>query len=322
MKMLVVGGGSIGARHLRNARDLGLGPLAVVEPDAERRGSVTMECHARGFATLEEGLAWQPDIAVIATPTGLHVPQAIQAAKAGCHLLIEKPLSCAREGIETLAREIEERRLIVLVACNVRFHPGPAAVRALVNEGAVGTVIAARLQTGSYLPSWHGDRDYWESYSASEGQGGAILDCIHEIDLALWFFGPARVAGAAWLPATSLGLTTDGLAEILLRHQSGVLSSIHLNFVQRDSRRCCQIIGTRGTIYWDYGMGRVELVGEDGRLSRSIAQPADWQCNRMYVDELSHFVTCVRERRPTVNPLNGGAAALRIALAAREKGAA
>jgi predicted dehydrogenase len=322
MKMLVVGGGSIGARHLRNARDLGLGPLAVVEPDAERRGSVTTECHARGFATLEDGLAWRPEIAVIATPTGLHVPRAIQAARAGCHLLIEKPLSHAREGIETLAREIEQRRLIVLVACNVRFHPGPAAVKALLNEATIGTVVAARLQTGSYLPSWHPDRDYRQSYSASEGQGGAILDCSHEIDLALWFFGPAEVAGAASIPASSLGLVTDGLAEILLRHQSGVLSSVHLNFVQRDYRRCCQVIGTRGTIYWDYGTGRVDVFGEDGRPSRAVPQPADWDANQMYVDELSHFVACVRERRPTVNPLGGGVAALRIALAAREKGVA
>src|SRR5262249_1989505 len=113
MRVLVVGGGSIGARHLRNARCLGLGPLAFVEPSAERRQEVTADCHSPGFATLEEGLGWQPEIAVIATPTGVHVPQAIQAAKAGCHLLIEKPLSHAKEGIEALAREIEERRLIV-----------------------------------------------------------------------------------------------------------------------------------------------------------------------------------------------------------------
>jgi predicted dehydrogenase len=322
MKVLVVGGGSIGALHLRNARALGLGPLALVEPDSERHRLLTAECHAYGFATLEDGLAWQPEIAFIATPTRLHVPGAIQAAKAGCHLLIEKPLSHAREGIDILAREIEERRLIVLVACNMRFHPGPAAVQALLNEGAIGTVIAARLQTGSYLPRWRPDQDFRQSYSASEGQGGAILDCIHEIDVALWFFGPARVAGAASVPATSLGLTTEGMAEILLRHESGVLSSIHLNFVQRDYRRCCQVIGTHGTIYWDYGLGRVDLFGEDGRLSRSIAQPPDWHCNRMYVDELAHFIECVRERQPTVNPLAGGVAALRIALAAREQGAA
>src|SRR5262249_55131955 len=207
-------------------------------------------------------------------------------------------------------------------ACNLRFHPGPAAVKALLQEEAIGMAFAARLQTGSYLPRWRPAQDFLQSYSASEGQGGAILDCIHEIDLALWFFGPARVVGAAPLPAKPLGLATDGLAEILLRHHSGVLSSVHVNFVQRDYRRCCQIIGTHGTIYWDYGTGRVDLFGEDGRLTRSIEQPADWDCNQMYVDELAHFVSCVRERRPTVNPLSGGVAALRIALAAREQGTA
>ena len=66
----------------------------------------------------------------------------------------------------------------------------------------------------------------------------------------------------------------------------------------------------------------VDLFGKDGRLTRSIEQPADWDCNQMYVDELAHFVRCVRERRPTVNPLSGGVAALRIALSAREQGTA
>ncbi|HMF14580.1 MAG TPA: Gfo/Idh/MocA family oxidoreductase, partial [Gemmataceae bacterium] len=147
-------------------------------------------------------------------------------------------------------------------------------------------------------------------------------DCIHEIDLALWFFGTAHVAGAAFVRATSLGLRTDGLAEILLRHQSGILSSVHLNFVQRDYQRCCQVIGTRGTIYWDYGTNHIGVFGEDGSPDRAIKQPADWDANQMYVDELVHFIACVRERRPTINPLSGGAAALSIALAAREKGAA
>ena len=122
----------------------------------------------------------------------------------------------------------------------MRFHPGPAAVRRLLKDGAIGDLISYRLHTGSYLPLWRPHQDYRQSYSASEETGGAILDCIHELDLALWYAGPAQLIAAKHLPARSIGLQTDGLAEILLQHDIGNrIGSIHLNFIERDYRRSC-----------------------------------------------------------------------------------
>ena len=72
MKALVVGGGSIGRRHLRNLKTLAVGQLAIVERDAQRRRDLTQESDAWGFGDLESGLDWAPDFVVIATPTHLH----------------------------------------------------------------------------------------------------------------------------------------------------------------------------------------------------------------------------------------------------------
>lgn len=273
---------------------------------------------AVGFDTLAQGLHWGPQVVVIASPTHWHVQQALEAAGRGCHLLIEKPLSHCPEGIDALQAQVEQRHLITLVGCNMRFHPGPATVKQLLEQKAIGHVLAARIQSGSYLPRWRPWQDYRTSYSASPEYGGAILDCIHEIDLTLWYFGPAQVVGASRLPATTLGLEADGLAEIVLLHESGMLSSVHLNFVQRDYRRACQIIGSEGTIYWDFQARRVDVFGPDGELARSIPEPAGWQVNQMYVDELTHFLQAVERGTPTINPISGGWAALQIALAAKE----
>jgi predicted dehydrogenase len=111
---------------------------------------------------------------------------------------------------------------------------------------------------------------------------------------------------------------TDGLAELLLLHGAAVLSSVHLNFVQRDYRRCCQIVGTRGSIYWDFSERRVWTFGEDGKLAQTFPEPVDWTVNQMYLDELTHFLGCVRAARPTMNPLAQGRETLALALAARE----
>jgi predicted dehydrogenase len=318
MRLAVLGCGSIGRRHLRNLKTLGYDDLLAFDPAPAVRQEIAAELKipiAQGLAAV-----WQqrPDAVIVAAPTKLHREIALEAARHNCHLLIEKPLSHSLAGIDTLLQEVSARGLITMVGCNMRFHPGPAAIKRLLDEMAIGGVIAARIQTGSYLPSWRPGQDYRQSYSASKEAGGAILDCIHEIDLGLWFFGPARVAGAAWLPAAAIGLDTDGLAEILLQHENGVLSSVHLNFVQRDYRRTCQVIGTEGTIYWDFSDGRVRVLGPGGRMIQEILEPEGWQVNRMYVDELSHFLRCVNERVPTANPVADSLAALQIALAVRQ----
>ena len=184
-------------------------------------------------------------------------------------------------------------------------------------EKAVGEILSARIQVSSYLPRWRPQQDYRQSYSASTEWGGAILDCIHEIDLGLWYFGPAGLVASAQLPARSLGLQTEGLVEMILRHESGVLSSIHLNYMQRDYRRGCQVIGTQGTLYWDFSERCVRLFGEDGNLHTTIPEPDGWETNQMYLEEMKHFLHALATRTPTSNPISGGLAALKIALEAR-----
>jgi predicted dehydrogenase len=320
MRALVVGGGSIGTRHLRNLKTLGIAPLAVVEPDTEQRRELNKNVGVTVLESFEAGLDWGPDLVVIATPSHLHVSQALEAAQKGCQLFIEKPLSYNRDSLPELCEKIDHSRLISLVGCNMRFHPGPANVKRLLEERAIGEVIAARIQIGSYLPRWRPYQDYRQSYSASPEWGGAILDCIHEIDLAIWYFGPAKVLAAAHRPARTIGLETDGLAEIILEHQAGILSNVHLNFVQRDYRRAYQIIGSEGTIYWDFEGHQVCVYGPEGELKQVCPEPEGWQVNQMYLDELQHLLWALENDCETVNPVDKCMAVLEIALVAKDMG--
>jgi predicted dehydrogenase len=267
-------------------------------------------------ATLDELWAWQPDVALVTAPPTSHVDLALAAAERGCHLFIEKPLSHSTAGVDELAAAVARRGVVAMVACNMRFHPGPAQVKALLQAGAVGEVVSARIESGSYLPHWRPHTDYARSYSASTLGGGAILDCIHEIDLALWYFGTGETVAAAAVPARGIGLDVEGLAEILLRHDSGVLSSLHLNFVQRDYRRGCTVVGTEGTIYWDFNTGLERHHRADG-TRRDFPQPATWTVNDMYVGEITHFLHCVETGGAPCCGIDDGLAALRVALAAK-----
>jgi predicted dehydrogenase len=314
--MLVLGCGSIGRRHIANLGALEVGDVRVFDVDRARARAAGMTV----VDDLDAAWAWPPQAVIIATPTASHVELALAAVEHGCHVFIEKPLSHQLAGVRELEHAAARRGVTTLVGCNMRFHFGPATMKRLLDAGAIGDVLAARLQTGSYLPNWHPATNYHRGYSADPDSGGAVLDCIHELDLALWYLGPATLAGACAAPARSLGLETDGVCELVLRHECGAISGVHLNFIQRDYRRTCQLIGTEGTLYWDEEDGRVLRYGPAGQLAEQFAPPHDWGLNQMYIIELAHFLRAAGGVEPSCNPITAAIAPLEIALAARRSG--
>jgi predicted dehydrogenase len=318
MKGLVVGGGSIGKRHLQNLRALGIGELGLVEPEAERRCPISQELNARQFSALEAGLEWSPDFVVIATPSYLHLQQALEAVRRGCDLFVEKPLSHRQEGLAELCAEVESRKRVSLVGCNMRFHPGPSAVKKLLEQGSLGKILFARIHAGSYLPAWRPTTDYRDSYAAREETGGGcILDCIHEIDLARWYLGEVQEVLCIAGHLSSLEIATEDVAALVCRHRSGVISEIHLDYVQRTYERGCQIVGENGSVFWDFRCGQVRWYEASSDRWTNVDQPPNWQLNQMYMEEMRHFLECVRTRQRTTQPILEAVVVMQIVFASK-----
>jgi predicted dehydrogenase len=314
----VVGAGSIGYRHLQNLQQLGVERLLVCDSNRERLARLAAKHpNWKFFTELFDLTAENPEAVLVASPSPFHDNHASQVIASGCALFVEKPASSTLEGITALGQQAKEREIVTLVACNMRFHPGPAKLRQLLNERVIGDLISYRIHSGSYLPAWRPQQDYRQSYSASPESGGAILDCIHELDLAIWYAGPAKLLAAKKLPATTIGLATDGLAEILLQHETGTLGSVHLNFIERDYRRFCICIGTEGTLEWNFQKPEVLQYGRRANEVFRHALPIDWQVNDMYIDEMRHFLDCIADGRPTQNSIVESLPCLQLALQAR-----
>jgi len=318
MQGLVVGGGSIGKRHLQNLKLLGVDSLALVETDPERRAAVASELKIRSFADLTAGLNWPPDFVVVATPTHLHAEQTLSIVEKGLPVFVEKPLSHNAARLQQISDRVERGRLISLVGCNMRFHPGPAQVKDLLKQNRIGRILFARLQAGSYLPSWRPSQDYRANYAAREETGGGcILDCIHEIDLAGWYLGEVQKVLCVCGKLSSLEIATEDVAALVCRHESGALSEIHLDYVQRTYERDCQIVGERGSIFWEFKNQQVRWFDAIGGRWTTFSQPPGWELNQMYVDEMKHFLECVRDERPTVLPIPDAISVMQIAFAAK-----
>jgi predicted dehydrogenase len=318
VRALVIGGGSIGTRHLHNLKALGVTHLALFEPEAQRRNALCEEIGLAGFDGLDRALDWQPDCVMIASPTRHHVEQALEVAGRGYHLFIEKPLSHTEENLHELATQIEQKGLISLVGCNMRFHPGPARVRELLRRGVLGRLLFARLHTGSYLPGWRPGQDYRQSYSAHAAMGGGcLLDCIHEIDLAQWYCGSVEEVFCLAGHLSSLEVDVEDVAALICKHAGGVLSEVHLDYVQQTYERGCHIVGEQGSIFWDFNQGTVRWFEAVQGLWHTFAQPEAWQLNQMYVDELRHFLDCIHTGRQTTLPVSDAVEVMRVVFAAK-----
>lgn len=321
---LVVGAGSIGSRHLRNLRTLGITRLAACDPDAERRKGVAQESGVQTFADLQPALAdFKPSLVFVCTPPVMHVAQARAAVAAGAHVLVEKPLSVDLEGVGALISEAAAGKRQVQVGYNLRFHPGAQRLKRLVEEGAVGRILWAYAEVGQYLPDWRPQQDYRRSYTARRALGGGIiLDASHELDYVTWLLGlPAEVQCMAG-KVSGLEVDVEDCATILLRFREGTRADVHMDFVQRGYNRSCKLAGEQGSVVWDYPANEVRLYRADRdawETERLSCQPGD-----MYLAEVQDFLECVAQGRAPRVDLLQAKRVLEIALAAKraaERGA-
>ena len=318
-RFLVVGCGSIGRRHAKNLRALGVSDMLAFDLRSDRREDVMSTYGIGTVASLEAAWNYDPEVVLVTVPTSLHVAMALEAAFRGCHLFIEKPLSHDLDGVKRLLDTVKQNNLVTLVGCNMRFHPGLSTLKSLLADRAVGNVIAARVEVGQYLPDWRPGEDYRQSYSARREQGGGvILDAIHEIDYIRWLLGEV-VGATCWAGKLSqLEIDTEDVAAILLRFENGTVGEVHLDYIQRVYSRTCQIIGEEGTLYWDYTAGEVRWFSAQTKQWKVCANPNGWEPNQMYLDEMKHFLRCLAGEEKPVLDVFDAARVLGIALAAKE----
>jgi len=315
--VLIAGFGSIGRRHFQNLRALGCSHFVfyrtnrstIADPDTSDWPSTS---------SLEEALSHQPAIAIISNPSAKHLETALAAARDGCHLFIEKPLSHSLEHCHVLAELAQTRRLTTMIGCQFRFHPLLISLREQLRAGRLGEVLGARAEWGEYLPDWHPWEDHRQSYSArADLGGGVVLTLIHPLDYLYWLFGPVHQVQAAIRKVPSLQTAAaDDWAEITLQFTSGVIGQVHLDYVQKPPVHRLVVWGERGRATWDFHAGTLVWEATDG-TSQIESVPAGFERNTMFVDEMRHFLDAVEHQRPTDIPLADGIAVLDVALKAK-----
>jgi predicted dehydrogenase len=313
MRILLAGLGSIGRRHLRNLVALGEQDLILLRTE---KATLEDDSDLEGFPVvtgIEQGLEMEPEAVIVSNPTALHMQVAIPAARAGCHLLIEKPLSDRLEQIEELRMAIAEGGGQILVGFQFRFHPDLLALKTLLEQDQVGRLIFARAHWGEYLPDWHPWEDYHLSYAArSELGGGVVLTLCHPFDYLRWICGEVEQVSGNLAHSGALGIEVEDLAEAVLILQGGALATVHLDYLQKPRTHTLELGGTGGTLKWDEQLEGVRIYRGPAKAWERLGSAPGFTRNDMFLAEMAHFLRVVNNKEAPSCSLQDGIRSLEI----------
>ncbi len=317
LRVLVIGVGSIGERHLRCFAATDRVELAICEVNqslgrqvAERYG-VT-----ENYAELEEALHNPPRAAVVATPAHLHIPMAMRLAEAGTHLLIEKPLSISLNGVDALIQRVRELDLRVAVAYVYRQHPALQAMKSAIDSGRFGKPLQLVATCGQHFPTYR--PAYREIYYANRATGGgAIQDALpHVLNAAEWLLGPIdRLAADAdhlLLP----GVEVEDTVHLIARHGS-VMAAYSLNQHQAPNESTITVVCERGTCRFEFPRHRWMWMTEPDTPWQT-ERFSDLQRDDLFVRQAHAFLDCVERRTEPACSLEEAEQTLRATLALLE----
>lgn len=333
MKILMIGLGSIGQRHLRNIkraygeqaeilayRVRGLKRTFSDSMEILKDVSLEEQYGITSFSDLDEALCQKPDIAFITNITKSHIPCAIKCVKAGCHLFLEKPISDSLEGIDELQRLAKDNGCTVFVGYQNRFHPGIQYLKKRLSENAIGNILSVRSVVGERLTTMHTYEDYKETYMARKDMGGGVLlnQMVHELDYLYYLFGkPVSVYAFGGING-NLGIDVEDNLDAIYQftdHGRNFPVSVHADFYQSPPSRFVKVVGEKGHIVVDLLKSTVfEAVGDE---TQELSYP-DFVRNDMFITELGLFMDCIQKGEEPAISLEDGICSLKMALAVRE----
>ncbi len=329
MKFLIAGLGSIGRRHLNMLRELGQDDIVLYRThqstlDDEELAGIPVKTDLRD--ALDLGVS----AVVISNPTSLHMDVAIPAAEAGCHILLEKPISDDLTRIDELRRIAKKSGSRILVGFQFRYHPTLNKARDLINEGALGKMLSFHSHWGEYLPNWHPWEDYRESYASRVDLGGGVIGTLtHPIDYIRYILGEVEEIKSFAGHLSPLEVKgVEDVGEMALKLKSGAVGAVHVNYFQRPPVHRLEIVGTKGTIRWNNANGvlhHYDMPDEFGTWSKNPDEPIltdyplpkNFERNTLFVEQMKHFIEMVKGNAEPRCSLEDGARAVELVLAAK-----
>ena len=255
-KALIIGYGSIGARHFKILQSLGLN-VAVVSSHFSEESFC--------YKSIDDALSeFNPDYAVISNETSKHLSTVKQLKTLGFtgNLLVEKPI------FSELNNENLDCFDSVSVAYNLRFHPLVLKLKDLIKNEEI---ISSQFYVGQHLSGWRPQRDYRSIYSASsDAGGGVLLDLSHDLDLISFLLGDYIKLATIGGKYSDLEITSEDVYGALISTSLCPVTTLQMNYIDRRAKRRILINTNKNTFELDIGEGRFYINEEVQEFDISI----------------------------------------------------
>lgn len=332
-KILFVGLGSAGQRHMRNLeivlgdnvqflafRQQGLAKVYDNNFNIVENETLKSRFHLIEYKEFAEALKQKPDIVFITNPNSMHVPFALKAVKAGCDIFIEKPISNSIDGVKELITEVENRGVIAYVGYQYRLHPCIQKAKYILDNGIIGSIVTVQVEIGELLSSMHKYEKYWEMNEAQKIKGGGVVLCqLHELDYLYYLFGLPNEVYSVGGKKSYMNIDVEDTASTICKYgdkEKGFAVMIHQDFLQNPPVRRCKFIGEYGKVEIDLLSNVIQIYNE-GRLIEQ-EHLVDFDRNDMFIDEILQLLECVKNRSREFVSLKDGMGSLNIALAIKK----
>ena len=295
-RILIVGLGSMGLKHLKIARKLF--PNAQILVLRHRQTEIIPDYADQCISSIDEAIFFAPQIAIICNPAVYHLSIAQELALIGTHLFIEKPLSYSSEGVDQLIETCKKKKAILMTGYNLRKKPSLIYFRNLLKDKKIGEILSFRSEVGQYLPSWRPESDYRVGVSARKNLGGGVLlELSHELDYLRWIFGDVEWVRATISKQSSLEIDVEDSAHMILGISSKIanhelIGTLNMDFVRHDYTRICTAIGSKGSLKWNGDKGEVSLFDESTKNWSVLFSP-DSSEDETYEAEWQELTNCV-----------------------------
>lgn len=288
MKVGIIGFGSIGQRHFENLKRRKDVEIVIFSKRTDVNDSKVVSTweelgNKRGF-----------DAFFITNETSKHVEtieRCLQLYPKA--LLIEKPLSHTSRGLENIAKSIEESSVSVWVGYNFHFFRPFIRIKEIIKSNVLGRIYYLRVAVGQDLSEWR-QRDYTKCYSSSkDGGGGVLLDLVHDINYPAWLLDEELIPQACVMKQIStLDIAVEDWAESVLSTDSGIMVSVHQDYVRVPYKRSLEIVGDRASLSWDTDANNMAVL--DRKKNLTLFEHIEEDRNRMFEKEIDFFIDSLR----------------------------
>lgn len=302
-KILIVGYGSSGKKHHKILSSLC--PKADIRILRNQKSN-SYKQSKKNFYKLVDAISFNPQLSVIANPASLHIYYAIELAKIGCHLFIEKPISNNLKNIKYLIKLRDRYNLFIQIGYNLRFVQSLIYFKKQIETKKIGKLYSVRCEAGKFLPSWRPKQDYSKSVSANKSLGGGVLlELSHEIDYLSWIFGEVSSISGLIYKHSNLKIDTEDSVYLNLETKKNKTKdplhiSLNLDFIRQDNTRVCLVIGEKGTLKWD-GIDNTVSILKTGSKKWKKIYSQKLNLKESYLNEWqSFFINFKSKKKPEI----------------------